>query len=696
MDTASIIAKLGLDVSEFKQGLVSSTAATTEAVSGINEKLDSLQKGLAAGAIGEFSRRMLENADSIVKLSNNLDVGTDELQSFQFAVRDAGGSTQDANRILETTRTKLDDLRAGNAVTAQSFAALGLSAKDFIGLSLDQALEKISAAYVENRERAGAFVALQDIVGKSSRQSMTALQELGEKGFGALVENANAAHAVISGSTLRDLSEAKNKLEEFTNVVTVVGSYILDIFLKIGSAIGIALAAFVALNKAQMQGLFSREGRQELINTLQASGEEFKKLFTSSEAVADSTKKTKDALAGQLPPLVESAALVAQRQKTEELALKAALEGADADTKIAALQADIAAHLQRIVASRFDENVMAKEAAAIAKDTAALKKIQLEQHDLILASTIKQLDAERKQLPLYEQSAVLQKEIALLHADIADKAEKHLDATKQIAALASVETELARTRQKLAEDEVRAAADLVSLDEKRSAQGKLHLELLTGETTRMQILQELQILMSRNIDELNASERLRLQVLFDELTPQEKQQELQTLLIGGVDNLTDRNRALLSILNGQTQAYRDQVKQVQDLTTAYEGYSVAVGRTGTTYENQSVESLRGVLQRLRQQLVPGNPDINLDYGDWLRNSQLNQQIAQVNNELSKRAAVVDFLKRNGEAATVAQFGDSLTQQAEQTLGGDYAASKLDKTNAALASIDTQLKTLTGS
>ena len=130
--------------------------------------LGTIGLGVSAGAVIGFFKDVFEKSGAIADLADRLTVSTDALQAFQFAARQAGANSEQVTQVFDKARKSIDELASGNTAAAETFGRIGLRAKDFIGLNLEQGLELIARGYRSNVSEAGAYDAVTDILGTKS------------------------------------------------------------------------------------------------------------------------------------------------------------------------------------------------------------------------------------------------------------------------------------------------------------------------------------------------------------------------------------------------------------------------------------------------------------------------------------------------------------------------------------------------
>lgn len=680
-----LVAKLGLDVSEFKEGMVKSG----EAVQGLNEKMESFQKGLAGAAVGEFVHKILEGAAATVHFADNIGVSTTAMQALTFAAAEHSVKAEDVQKVWTTVRRSLDELRAGNEATAHTFARLGLSVEDFENLSLDEALQKITHAFAENEDHAGAYDALQQLVGKSGRNLTSTLKELGEQGFGTLIESAKHAHAIIEDSTLRDLERTNKQWEEMGNVFKTGGAFIVGAINNIMTAVGTLAGALVELGSAMLKGgPFTSAGREQMKATWEALKDINQQLEEKHSGMADSAHKTAEAHKEMLPPLAEAKELVEARQKYEEAIAKLSLEGLSTADKMASLEAQIAQHTDAAMAARKNSVEYYKQLTEVAKFTAEYAKLEHEQIEKSATEQLKRLELQRQELPVTQQRAIMLRELSIAEAAVTASKAQGIDTSKAQETLDKTRHDLKQLDLKLAEEDVKAAADLLSTDVQVVETAKVKHQLIAGELTQQQVLGEMQTLLARGVDNLTEKEKIRLNALVANLAILQKEAEIKAILSKGVENLTDEDRKRLGVLTSQVDALKQQKVEVDDIITAWTDFTATISRTGSPYASQSTVALEGLLGRLKSQLnplgdLPGasysgvSYAQNTNYGAYLNNAALNPEIKAIEDELNRRSQVAGYLNQYGESAARGKFGDDATNKAMQDLSATSKATAAD-------------------
>jgi hypothetical protein len=589
------------DNSNFRAMIDSSNNALTK----FNGALGLLGTGLGTAAVVGFFKTVAERAGDLQDLSDRLGVSTDHLQAFDFAVRQAGGSSEQANQAWDKGRKALDNLAAGNEAAEKQFTAIGLSAKDFVGLDLPGALEKIAQGYVNNANSAGAYDAITDILGSKSAPALLAvINELGGNGFPALIEALDATGNKIESDTIRQLDALGDRVEAVKGRVMAWGSTLLGWVMNIGEGLGALVGNAVNV----LQGLD--------VSNLEVSAKKATKAIAELEP--QFAKLTAEGKKQILQELEKAKAEDEKLSKEKQLLfLKSDLLDIDDQLRKSGLKQ------QEIDGLRVMREVTVKDIKGVQKDLDADAKKHAERMEQM---TAKEIEDKRELLTHAQQIAQLKQDeigwVTLLK-------EKGLEETDR----QRYQYELAQTRGTLREvekEQVKEIADKTKATAEADAKR-------AEEYAKMSPLQVAQ------------AEHARIGV------------EMADIQKGAVNGLTTAEIERLNVMNQQRNALQDQI----NLALRY----TEVTRTGKGYDQQSDDSLEGVRQRLRSQLDnikamdfsrPGGVG---GKGKLPEQYLLESELFNLNKEIKERDDVRDYASRFGEQKTRQRFGDTLTDKA---------------------------------
>lgn len=290
----------------------------------IGSKLDSLG-GMAmnlAGAFGiafsvdaaiGFGQALMDDADALVRMSDQTGISIGGLNRLQAAADDAGNGIDQITAAVTKMEDKIasGDLAAGNALKA-----IGLSIADIRTLAPDQQFIAISEGLRQIQDPAEQVRIATDLFGKTGAQVLPTLK----RGFDDLKDSAVG----MSEDTARALDDAGDTITRWGRTVK-----------------GVSAEALVAMGRWVQAGL---NPTQLVLQDMQRTAEQ----------AAESTKKLTDKLAG--PDLAKGAAAIAPSMDAVDRAIRQAekdqraLEQAQREAKRASEQAE--AQAKREAAAR--------------------------------------------------------------------------------------------------------------------------------------------------------------------------------------------------------------------------------------------------------------------------------------------------------------------------------------------------------
>ncbi len=587
--------------------MIDSSVSLTQKFSNV---LNTIGVGVSAGAVIGYFKNVFEKVGAIQDLSDRLQVGTDALQSFDFMVRQAGGTTEQANATWERAKKAIDSLAAGNKTATEQFAALGLKAKDFLGLTLDQGLSKIASAYKESAGEAGAYDAVTDILGSKSAPKLNAvLMQLGAEGFPAFIDAARQAGQLVEGQTISRMDELGDRMDMLKGRMFVAAATTLswwDTLTRLPNTLGVIAEKALGIDIP----------------------------FVSMEVTA---KKAEMAVTSVLPA-IEKLSAEGKKQIVQDLErVRAGDAKLSIEKQLLLLKSDLLDIDDQLAKSGLKQNevdglkVMREETVKEIKTQQKALNSAAEKHaERMEGMTAKEIEDQRALLSIEQQMAAYRDDEAGWLAVLADN---------QISAAVrqNAEFQLAQTRAKVRDVEKDQVAELADLEEGR----------VSADTT----------LTKSAIERLDANELATAQ-----LVNQQETSRLQTI---EARNLTSADVERLNVLNQQGALVDAQLKTLVKISS--------VTRTGKSYDQQSDDSLTGVRSRLKSQIEQMERDeFGKYYGPGGKPKPSGQYILEgelinLQKEMDQRQEVRDFASRFGEQKARQQFGDSLTEKALSTM-----------------------------
>jgi hypothetical protein len=607
------------DNSQFKSMVDSSSAL----VGKFNQAFSLIGVGIGANAVLGYFKNIIDKGGALQDLSDRLHVGTDALQAFDYHVRLAGGTSEQAVATWDKARKALDNLALGNEAVTKQFDAIGLSAKSFIGLNLEQALSVIAKGYAENSAEAGAYDAITDILGARSAPALNAvLLQLGSESLPAMIEKTREAGQLIASETIPRLDEFGDNVEMLKGRMTSLGATVMGWVFSfadiLGQAAGNMVNAWegldiVPLEQSAIKAEAAIKKVLPAIADVSAHDEKILTIREKQNAAMDRSLTAQEKVAklsAEVFDLMDKSQSVSLTE-AERRAAKVKMEEKIADTLVA-------------------QNEVKKEQAKIDEARAALLD--------------KEVQRQIELLPLDQQRTEFLAQISTLEGGIADAKEKGLETIE-------MEKDLAVARGELRKVE--------------AGQVKESLEMAK--------------LLLIPADKLTDSEKLRLQVLQGVVTQKQLDDEKTQLLAGLVaGTLTEAEKNRLRVLMDQAAVLGGQLETAKAITAT-------VNRTGKGYDAQSDDSLEGVrrrleadTQRLERERFGQRGGVGKIGGAGPSSEEylLNSELFNLNKELKERQTVRDWASRFGEAGARQKFGDTLTDKALRDWSDDQKGARI--------------------
>ena len=254
---ANLNVKVGLDRSGFQTGL----AAMENAVQGFGGKVSGILAGsFSLAAIGAGISRAIDKGDQLQDLANRFGVAASAIQEIGNAASLSGGSVEDVAAAMNKLARNAGEAVGGNKQMAESFAKIGLSTQELMGMSPQDLFFALSRAVSSGALGMSDFAVAQDLAGRGAATLMETLR------MGPDVIQANGrAMGVWSDETIAALSRASDQIKSLQNVLTIGFGAMVGPIMSILKPLGDVTAGF-ALFGAGVKEAFS--GNFDLANRL--------------------------------------------------------------------------------------------------------------------------------------------------------------------------------------------------------------------------------------------------------------------------------------------------------------------------------------------------------------------------------------------------------------------------------------------
>jgi hypothetical protein len=220
MGILSMLVKLGIDSTQFEMGI--------KRAQGLGEKFGSTFKGavasklgaaLSVAAIAAFTKNVIESADKIQDLSEQLNLTTDQIQRLQILAGETGVTFDKFGSVL----AKFEQIRlkatSGDQDALRTLQSLGFTTEQLYDIQLttiDGAV-KAAEAHKNSGKSAETTAAMIEIYGLKLKTAASALADY----------NTTSQRTLISSSDIDVLAKANTLLDEQLRIVKALASPVI-------------------------------------------------------------------------------------------------------------------------------------------------------------------------------------------------------------------------------------------------------------------------------------------------------------------------------------------------------------------------------------------------------------------------------------------------------------------------------------
>ena len=147
-------------VEDAKQAINSVRESVDNVTEGAKGLLETFGVAFSADKIIEFVNHMAEVGDQIERTSAILGTSTAETQQLGFVAAATGTNTQSLSTSMERLQVSIQRAQNPTSLQAQALNALGLSAKELIGLPLPEQMERFADAVSKFGDGTGKTAAI--------------------------------------------------------------------------------------------------------------------------------------------------------------------------------------------------------------------------------------------------------------------------------------------------------------------------------------------------------------------------------------------------------------------------------------------------------------------------------------------------------------------------------------------------------
>ena len=213
---AKLMAKIGLDASEFSsgvKGVQTETQSLSEAFSGLGKYVAG---AFSIATVTAFVREIKSAADEVYRAKQEADATGEGYQALRNSMRDAGQSADGLSGFLNKLYSASLDAQSGNTKLVGAFDALGISVEDLRSMKTDEIFGAIGEAIVNASDQTEAYGAVMDIFGqRMTAKVLPALQDVGSEGFDELTKRMKDSGRVMSDEFLDKVNRLETRIDTF-------------------------------------------------------------------------------------------------------------------------------------------------------------------------------------------------------------------------------------------------------------------------------------------------------------------------------------------------------------------------------------------------------------------------------------------------------------------------------------------------
>ena len=214
------------EVREALQGL-------TAPLRGIHDNLGELAEAFIAAfaveKIHQFIEHMAELGTQTERTAAMLGIATEEVGRFNAIALATGTSSEGMATAMERFNLNLSHAQSGSGPAANALRALGLSAKEMIGIPIPEQMAKLSEAVAKYADGGNKTAIVMSLMGRTGAQMIPVLDQ-GAHGFEELGAMADRAGTAMSGKTTEAFVEMHHSLTEMGLSFQGIGITIADAF----------------------------------------------------------------------------------------------------------------------------------------------------------------------------------------------------------------------------------------------------------------------------------------------------------------------------------------------------------------------------------------------------------------------------------------------------------------------------------
>lgn len=206
--------KIGVDGTHFETGMKRVQSTGTAFAKDFKKEVGStLAAAFSVGAVAAFGKQVVDVADNIGDLAEQLGITTDQVQILQALAGQTGVKFETMSKALDVVNGKRLDAIETDGQARKSFTSLGISVEELNRGSLDNVtlLERMGASHLKSGRNAETQAALVDLLGMKAFRAADAIAKINELG----------PIKLISPQDIKDIGQLADTIDQIKRDVIV-------------------------------------------------------------------------------------------------------------------------------------------------------------------------------------------------------------------------------------------------------------------------------------------------------------------------------------------------------------------------------------------------------------------------------------------------------------------------------------------
>jgi hypothetical protein len=214
---------------EVKDKITQVASTAKEFASGMKEVGEALLAAFAVEKIVQFVEKMAELGTQTERTMAVLGISAQEVGELSLVAEITGTSMQAMTMSLQRLQTNLQTASDPASKTGKALAAIGLAAKDLVGIPIPDQMNKIADALSHYADGGNKTAIAMALLGRGAAGMLPAMKD-GAAGLDRIREMADNAAATLSEKTTTALVDVHEHLATFGAALTSLGASIVAFF----------------------------------------------------------------------------------------------------------------------------------------------------------------------------------------------------------------------------------------------------------------------------------------------------------------------------------------------------------------------------------------------------------------------------------------------------------------------------------